>query len=178
MKWFLSAAFLVALYGFVLVLCFSSNTVLLALSGLILFVFSIINIVFSIKLAIATQDIAKVRNEMRKVMLFIKLLCIPFFVFNFMLWVGFIGMLSIFPGGFLVWTFVPVIVFVTFFILLVTSSFSLSTIILYGRSKILNKAEIIIHALLQLVFVLDIIDTIILFNVIGRKNINKNTLSS
>jgi len=176
-KLFLSTTFLITLYGFLSVFCFSSNKTLLALSGLILLVVSISNIVYSIKLAIRTQNLPKVRNDMRKIMLFIKLLSIPFFLINFTIWTGLVGMLSIFPGGFVIWVFVPVMVFLTFIILLVTSSFSISTVILYGRSKLLNKPEVFIHILLQLVFVIDVFDAIFLFNVLGKKDLNKNTLN-
>lgn len=176
MKLFLSTAFLITLYGFLSAFCFFSNKILMVLSGLILLAVSIINIVFSIIIAIRTQDLAKVRNEMRKIMLFIKLLSIPFFIINFAIWTGVVGTVSLFPGGFLIWIFVPVIVFLTFIILLVTSSFSISTVILYGRSKLLNKHEIVIHILLQLIFVIDVFDAIFLFYILGKKDLNKNLM--
>lgn len=176
-KLFLSTAFLITLYGFFSVFCFIHNKILLALSGLILLAVSIINIVFSIIIAISTQNLPKVRNEMRKIMLFIKLLSIPFFIINFAIWTGVVGTVSLFPGGLLIWIFVPIIVFLTFIILLVTSSFSISTVILYGRSKLLNKHEIIIHILLQLIFVIDVFDAMFLFCILGKKDLNKNELN-
>jgi hypothetical protein len=165
MKWRSGVLFLISLYLFTITHYFLDNIILEVIFGLLLFVSSIANVVISLKCAFTTQEIEKVRNEMRRIMLFIKLLSVPCFVVNFLIW----ALYGIVPMGFVMWIFLPLVIFITYSVLLVTSSFSVSTIILYGKSKKLSKVEIIVHIWLQLIFVIDVIDAIYLFIVLNKR---------
>lgn len=171
MKWFLNISFVVFLYISFGIYSMESNlikiliVVLLILSG-----FG--NIIMSIISAFHSIDINYRRNSMINRMLFFKLSVIPFFIFNFMLWTGVFGTLMLFPGGIFVLALVPIIIFLTFTVLLVTSSSTISVLVYCYRAKQIDISKLIVHIVLQLIFVVDVIDSIYLYKILRKKQID------
>ncbi|TYQ16719.1 UNVERIFIED_CONTAM: hypothetical protein Cloal_3287 [Acetivibrio alkalicellulosi] len=175
MKWFISSLFLVTLYFFGISIYLLADGTLVIVSMLALIFLSVVNFIFSIFYVTTSNDLYKVSNEMRKVMLFVKLMVIPFFVSNFLILALGTVIIALFPKTTVLTFFsTPILVFLTFLILLATSLFSIPAIILYGRTKELNKVEVVIHVILQLIFVFDIIDAIFLFFYLRKRKTPNN----
>lgn len=97
------------------------------------------------------------RTKLRKQYKFLKLSLIPFFVINFLYW---IILFVVVPMGIIVGiVYLPVVIILTYFVTIVTGIYGLTTIMAYKRTGYLGKEFIIIHLILQFVFVLDIFDT-------------------
>lgn len=167
MKWLLNISFVVLLYSSLSIYSMESKLVsiliivLLILSGLV-------NIVMFIISAFQSNDIKSRKNSMINRMLFLKLSAIPFFIINFMLWTGLFGMLILFPGGIFLLALSPIIVLLTFTVLLVTSASSISALVYCYRARQIDTLRLIIHTILQLIFVLDIIDSIFLYKILKK----------
>lgn len=144
--------------------------VLLILSG-------IGNILMSIIFAFQSIDTKNRQNSMLNRMLFLKLSVIPFFIFNFMLWTGVFGTLMLFPGGIFLLALAPIIVFLTFTVLLVTSSSTISVLVYCYRAKQIDISKLIVHIVLQLIFVVDVIDSIYLYKILRKKHIDSTLLA-
>lgn len=167
MKWFLNILFVGILY-----ISFSIYSMDSKLIGLLIIVLLILsglsNIILSIVSAFQSVDIKNMNNGMINHMLFLKLSVIPYFILNFLLWTGFFGTLMIFPGGIFLLALVPIIVFLTFTVLLVTSSSAISALVYCYRAKQIDIFKLIIHIVLQLIFVVDVIDSVYLFKILRK----------
>ena len=162
MRWFLNFSFVGLLY--ITFGIYSMKSKFISLLIVVLLIISGIgNILMSIITAFQSIEAKNKRNSMIYRMLFLKLSVIPFFVLNFMLWTGLFGMLMIFPGGIFLLALVPFIIFLTFTVLLVTSSSTISVLVFCYRSKQIDINKLIVHIVLQLIFVVDVIDSIYLY---------------
>jgi len=129
----------------------------LFLLWLIIFIIIIIkNILFVIKLYKQNNAVELLKNTK-----YIKLSLIPFWVINFIVTLLIMIILIMGTRGFGI-ILIPIPVCFAYFILLVTSSFSIAYILLQNKNKKIKNY--IIHIILQLCFVLDIIDTIYILN--------------
>jgi hypothetical protein len=109
-------------------------------------------------------------SELRKNAKIIKLTLIPFWILHFILSAIIIFIfLGISRGMGII--FVPIPIFFTYILLLITSIFSITYILLLNKNKYLKHYYV--HILLQLCFVIDIIDIIYLFRKI---NLEKNNI--
>lgn len=165
LKWFLPAAFLAGLY-----LCFflpymslpNINWVLVIIALLVLVVISTVNIIYAFRNALRPADKIKnrrSRRSMKIIMITMKLLTIPFFVINFVFWTC---IMAIPFASLIVMLFLPVILLLTFMVLLVTSAYSVSMIILYSRAKMFTTTATVINIILQFIYVVDVFDAIYL----------------
>ena len=130
-----------------------------------LYIYSIIlNIKNTIKL-FRQNNILEIRKNVK----IIKLSLIPFWILHFIISVIIMFVfLGISRGLGII--FIPIPIFFTYLFLLITSIFSIAFILLLNKNKYLKHNYI--HILLQLCFVIDIIDIIYLLRKINLENNN------
>lgn len=124
----------------------------------------VINIVSAIKLQ--KHPINSKGNPLKIIMVF-KLALIPFYISNFVSGL-IVAMLALNPLMFLLWALVALWIAYTFSTMLSTSAYGISLIITLGKKSILTRGECVKHIILQLIFVADVIDSIILFRKYGK----------
>ena len=134
---------------------------LIFLIWLLLFICSIVlNIKNTVKLFRENNLIILRKNSK-----LIKLTLIPFWILHFIL--STLTMIAFIGGtrgmGII---FLPIPIFFTYIFLLITSIFSIAFILLLRRNKYID--DVIIHIILQLCFVLDIIDMIYILKETGN----------
>jgi hypothetical protein len=119
-------------------------------------IISIINIV-SIIIDYRKNDTELLFKKMKRV----KIGLIPYWVINFICYLPIsVVMLLVGHGfGFLI---VPIFIFASYMVLCLTSLFSILYLLNLKKNNNISKKQFIIHTLLQLIFVVDIIDTIYL----------------
>jgi hypothetical protein len=105
-------------------------------------------------------------NSMRKNMKALKFGVIPYFAINFIIY-GLLFLLLLGASrGFLFFTPIPLLflipVFFAYLTVIFTSSYGIGfSLVLYNKKRI-STGKLVLHIILQLCFVLDVIDTIIL----------------
>lgn len=118
--------------------------------------FGIVNLIFALKeVSVCTE------NGFRNVMRF-KLIQIPFFIVNFLFWL-FYMLASANPFLIFTWVFIPVVILYTYGVMLATSFHECAHLIACKRKGLLGQHKIWYHIILQFIFVLDIIDSIVLY---------------
>lgn len=169
MRWLFGTMFIIALYLFATSLYIFSNILLIAAALLLILISSVANIILSVRAIIQSENPEKSENQMRKIMLFVKLMSVPFFIFNFLR-----ALLTFMPFGAVMafgdLIFVPLAVFATYLLMIATSAFSIPVIAFYRKSKKIKTTEAAIHIILQLIFVIDVIDSIYLFIALSKKD--------
>jgi hypothetical protein len=171
MKWFLNISFVGLLY--ILFGIYNVESKLISILIVVLLILSGFgNIIMSIISAFGSIINKNSLNSMINRMLFLKLSVIPFFILNFMLWTGLFGTLILFPGGIFLLALAPIIVLLTFTVLLVTSSSTISVLVYCYRAKQIDISKLIVHIVLQLIFVVDVIDSIYLYKILRKKHID------
>lgn len=170
MKWILPSVQVILLYllatVFFIDLNFHTGHYLIIL-GVLLFISGAINIAYAVKCAIKPSNKSKEREKLRAAMLFFKLLTVPFFIANFIVF----AIAAFLPLIFVFWIFYPLVVIATYFLMLVTSSYSIAVLVLYNKSKLLSKRAFAVHVILQLVFIADVVDAIYLFFALRKKDL-------
>lgn len=116
----------------------------------------IVNLVFAVKEAAVYTE-----NGFRNVMRF-KLMHIPFFIVNFLFWLFYMAA-SANPFLIFTWVFIPVVVLYTYGVMLATSFHECGHLVTCKRKGLLGQHKIWYHIILQFIFVLDIIDSIVLY---------------
>lgn len=130
---------------------------------IIFFVLSLILIGINLVQAIKMQkdDKGIGQEKVFKLMIGFKFGCIPFFVIHFFLWLlFFVGTLN--PFLLFLWVLIPLGIFYAYITLLCTSAYSISKILWLTRKGRLTKKRCIIHIILQLIFIIDVFDSIYL----------------
>ena len=128
------------------------------------FVLSVINII-SIALDYRNNNLEHIFQKMKR----IKINLIPFWIINFICYLPMSAILLVAGHGF-GFIIVPVFVFLSYTVLIVTSIFSILYLLKLRQNNILSKKQFIMHTILQLIFVTDIIDTIYIIKKWGRPN--------
>ncbi|KUO63129.1 MAG: hypothetical protein APF84_11435 [Gracilibacter sp. BRH_c7a] len=105
-------------------------------------------------------------NSLRRNMKVLKLGSIPYFLINFVFYFLLFALFFVGSRGFFIFTPIPLLlllnVFLTYIIVLFTSSYGIGFVAVARSEKRLNNTTCIIHVLFQLCFVLDVISTILL----------------
>ena len=134
----------------------------------------LLNIAFAILTSIQTKNPACARKNFRQAMLVIKLATIPFFIL-FFFWMLAIFSLSL-TVSLIMLPVSPVVLLLNFLLILIpvlalltTSVYSISALAAYKRAGMLNLGELIIHCILQFIFVADVIDAIYLYHTLGKR---------
>jgi hypothetical protein len=133
-----------------------NNFILLIIWSIIFLLFVICNIIYLQR---------NVRNNnleiIKKYCKLVKYSLIPFWIINFIAYLGLFLSFSFIMMGW-VFLFIPIPIFFNYIILLSTSSYSISYLLLLKKHNIINKNNFIINMILQLCFVLDVIGIIYL----------------
>ena len=88
-----------------------------------------------------------------------KLCLIPFYIVNFICWL--IGSM-VFHIALVIWPLIPFIIAYTYFTMLGTSVHIIVNLLSLRRNKVITTKQFVTHCILQLVFILDVIDSIYL----------------
>ncbi|WP_019230119.1 hypothetical protein [Sedimentibacter sp. B4] len=113
----------------------------------------IINIVGAMRSVVQQQCLS-----FRTVMVF-KLWLIPFYIVNFACWVL---ASAVFHIAIIVWPIIPFIIAYTYFSMLGTSAHIIAKLTVLRRSKKITAKQFAIHCIFQIVFAVDVIDSIYL----------------
>jgi len=137
----------------------------------IFIVISIINIISVIR------DYKKNNTEVLfKKMKRVKMGLIPFWIINFICYIPISIVFLFIPPGVLPligWAFIPLFVLASYIVLCLSSSFSFSYLLHLKKNNILSTKQLVIHTILQFIFVVDIVDTICIIQLSRVKFIAK-----
>jgi hypothetical protein len=132
---------------------------------IIYFIISIINIV-SIIIDYRKNDTELLFKKMKRV----KIGLIPYWIINFICYVP-ISVVVLLAGHGFGFIIVPIFIFASYMVLCLTSLFSILYLLNLNKNNRISKKQFIIHALLQFIFVVDIIDTIYIIIKWGKSNV-------
>jgi hypothetical protein len=99
----------------------------------------------------------------------IKIGLIPFWIINFICYFPISVFLLVVGHGF-GFLIVPIFIFLSYIVLLLTSIFSILYLLNLKKNNIIVNKQFIIHSILQLLFVVDIIDTVNIIKKWGKSN--------
>jgi len=129
------------------------------------FIFSIVNIISLI------YDYKNNNSEILfKKMKRLKIGLIPFWIINFICYIPISAILLVAGHGF-GFIIVPIFIFLSYTVLIFTSIFSIVYLKLLRRNEIITKKQFIIHTILQLFFILDVIDTLYILKILRKTNV-------
>jgi hypothetical protein len=120
---------------------------------IVVFILVVVNIMVAVYSIVRAQDLS-----FRTVMIF-KLCLIPFYIVNFVCWM-FSSM--VFHIAIIIWPMIPFIIAYTYFTLLGTSAYIIAKLFSLRKSKIITTKQFVLHSILQIIFTVDVIDTIYL----------------
>jgi len=175
MKWVLSAVFLGLFYMWFVFAYFGIGAHLgVNLVWIIVLPSALVgaaSVIVAIDVAVTSRDPRCDSISLRKVMVFSKVAAIPFFVGNLLLWLGVwaVSLLTVLSALFTQAILIPLAVILTYCAMLVTSADSIATIVLAARAKLLRPSEVVIHVILQLIFIADVISAIVLAVTLRRR---------
>jgi hypothetical protein len=133
----------------------------LVISGIFNVIFAVINIFITFKLYKNNEY-----NSLRKNMKSTKLGAIPYFIINFIFYFLLFALFFAASRGIMIVTPIPLLFLVpiafTYLSVLSTSFYGIGFIVILYKAKKLKIGKLIFHILLQLCFVLDVVDTLIL----------------
>ena len=128
-------------------------------------IFSIINIV---------SLIIDYKNNNKELLLKktkrIKLGLIPFWIINFICYLP-ISIILLLVGHGFGFIIVPIFIFASYTVLILTSIFSIIYLKNLHKNNIIEFKQFLIHSILQLIFVIDIIDIIVIIKKWGKSNV-------
>ena len=120
-------------------------------------IYFICNIIF-LNINVKNKNVEKIKNYCK----IIKYYSIPFWIMNIISYIGLIIAFFFIMFGWVI-IFIPIPIFISYIILLATSSYSISYLIIMKRNGSITKKQFIKNIILQLCFIFDIIGIIILF---------------
>lgn len=136
-------------------------TFALILLGVLNVVFAIANIKNSYRLC-KNRDTITLRKYMKR----LKLGAIPFFILNFVFYLLLFFFFFAASRGIFIFTPIPMVflipIFFTYIAVLFTSPYAIGFLIVLQNENKMKSGKLVIHVLLQLCFVLDVVDTIVL----------------
>lgn len=133
--------------------------IILAVMLLLINIFAIVNIIigFTVKKNALVPENEKVLRTALK----FKIAFLPFFILHF-IYCFIIAMGSANPFLMWTWIFIPIEIALAYIVLLSTSAYNISKIICLLRTKKISGGQCALHIILQLFFVADLIDNVIL----------------
>lgn len=148
----------------------------LVISGILNIVFAAINIKNTYKLYRNNES-----AYLRKFMKVLKLGAIPYFMLNFILYLLLFMLFFAASRGIIMFSPIPLMflipVFFTYLSVLFTSLYGMGFAFAMQKEQKMKTGKLIIHILLQLCFVLDVLDTLILLkNYKIEQVVNKDTI--
>lgn len=93
-----------------------------------------------------------------------KIILVPFFALNLMIWIFLSGIFLLTPGGVIVdfILIIPIALGFTYAVLLATSSYSITLLFALYKNGILSRKQLILHSVFQLIFITDVIDQLVI----------------
>lgn len=128
----------------------------------------VLNMIFAITNIINTYKLYKRRefDVLRKYMKAIKFGAIPYFILNFLFFVLLFMLFAAATRGIMLVTPMPLLflipIFFTYLSVLFTSSYGIGYAAIMHKERKLKTGKLVIHIILQLCFVIDVLDTIVL----------------
>jgi hypothetical protein len=110
----------------------------------------------------------KKQRSHNRIILSAKLAAMPFFAFNYFAWSLFAGAILLSPGMLILIAILPLAIGFTYSILLATSSYSISLLYALRKNGAISRKQFVVHSVLQLIFVVDVIDQIVIYRIIAR----------
>lgn len=138
----------------------------LLLTGVV--ILGIINFIFAIFNIINTYRLYKNKefNNLRKCMKILKFGSIPYFVVNFLIYSLLFLLFFAASRGIIIFTPIPIIFIIpilfTYVTTVFTSCYGIGFVAMIKKEAKMGTGKLILHVLLQLCFILDVLDTIIL----------------
>lgn len=134
-------------------------------------VFGIISLICIISIIIdfKKNDTRKLYKKMKR----IKLGLIPYWILNFICYIPISSLLLVVGHGF-GFFIVPLFVLASYLVLLLSSSFSIVYLLNLRRNCIISTKQLIKHSIMQLIFVVDIIDIIYIIRKLGKSKIESH----
>lgn len=129
---------------------------------------SILSIIFGVINIINTYKLCKDNeyNSLRKYMKVLKFGAVPYFIINFIVYFFIFFIFLAASRGIILFTPIPLIfigiIFFTYLAVIFTSSYGIDFLVIVKKEKIIKTGSLVIHILLQLCFVLDVVDTLII----------------
>jgi hypothetical protein len=136
---------------------------------ILLFIITIALAIANIVNGILSKNKLLISHEYCKSILVFKLIMIPFFILNFLMWYMAMALVFLF-GGFLL---IPIGIAFTYIILLSSSAYVISELHVWYKNKEITPTFLIIHLILQLLFVADIIDYIYVYQTLNKVHKNE-----
>ena len=127
-------------------------------------IFSIINII-SLAIDYKNNNTEIIFKKTKR----IKLGLIPFWIINFICYLP-ISIILILVGHGFGFIIVPIFISASYMVLILTSIFSIAYLKNLHKNRKIEFKKFIIHSILQLIFVIDIIDIIIILKKYGKSN--------
>lgn len=112
-----------------------------------------------VNILIAVSSVVRSRYLSFRLVMIFKLFLIPFYIVNFICWM--IGSM-VFHLSLVVWPMLPFIVAYTYFTMLGTSAHIIAILFNLRQNKLITTKQFFTHCLLQLIFTLDVLDSIYL----------------
>ncbi|MDR1131063.1 MAG: hypothetical protein LBL15_01415 [Oscillospiraceae bacterium] len=132
-------------------------------------VLAVINIIRGIKAYMASLYHVGMNDSFGTILAF-KIGLVPFFLINFVLWAVVFVIGAFNPFMMFLWIFIPFGIGYTYLMLLATSAYTIPHIIRLKRGGHLTKRQCVFHVVLQLLFVTDVIDSIIFYSKYRKHN--------
>lgn len=116
-------------------------------------------------------------NSLREYMKALKLWAIPYFVINFAIYFLLFGFFFAASRGIFIFTPIPLFflipIFLTYLTVLFTSCYGIAFATIMHKEKRFSIRKLLFHILMQLCFVLDVVDTIILLMKYKEEQVNE-----
>ena len=122
-------------------------------------------ILVAVNIMVAVHSIVRAQDLLFRTVMIFKLCLIPFYIINFACWM--IASM-VFHIAIIIWPMIPFIIAYTYFTLLGTSAYIIAKLFSLRKSKIITTKQFVLHGILQIIFIVDVIDTIYL--AIKQKN--------
>ena len=160
----ISCYILLVLFILIEILLINADPKIIILLLLITVALGAVNIINAIVTALKNKNETLTSSWHNKTMLVFKLIMIPFFVLNFIFWYTATSITFLF-GGFLL---IPIGIVFTYIILLSSSTHVISEMYVYYKNRKITFPFFILHSLLQLLFVVDVIDYIYVHRTLNK----------
>ncbi|MCQ1530716.1 hypothetical protein [Lutispora saccharofermentans] len=125
-------------------------------------------ILVAVNIMAAVHSIVRAQDLLFRTVMIFKLCLIPFYIVNFACWM--IASM-VFHIAIIIWPMIPFIIAYTYFTLLGTSAYIIAKLFSLRKSKIITTKQFVLHGILQIIFAVDVIDTIYL--AIKQKSFNE-----
>lgn len=125
---------------------------------------ALVNIIYAVFGLKSLRTETQKYRSVNRTLLIAKLILIPFFALNLVIWMFLSGIFLLAPGGIIVdfILIIPIALGFTYVTLLATSSYSIVLLFALLKNGTLSRKQFILHSVFQLIFVTDVIDQFVI----------------